>query len=130
MLKEIASHVTNAALLGNRETSGAGRCSLLSGRASGAGPRQAIPSERKPGASIDSTPWLKVKNPEAPAVKREDRGRLGQVGNPARAVALFTWTATAPQPLTLNVAVQKLRAQRGAFSLLRRVSKKKARCRG
>jgi hypothetical protein len=72
MLKEIAPHVTNAALLGNRKTSEAGRCSLLSGRASGAGPRQAIPSERKPGATIDSTPWLKVKNPEAPAVKCEE----------------------------------------------------------
>ena len=46
MLKEIAPHVTNAALLGNRKASVAGRYSFLSGRASGAGPRQAIPSER------------------------------------------------------------------------------------
>ena len=39
--------------------------------------------------------------------RSEARGRrgLGQVGNAAQAVALFVWTATAPQPLTLNVAV-------------------------
>ena len=78
MLKEIAPQVTYAALLGNRKASGAGRCSFLSGRASGAGPRQAIASERKPGATTDSTPWLKVKNPEAPAVKREEEEDWGR----------------------------------------------------
>jgi len=78
MLKEIAPHVTNAALLGNRKASVAGRYSFLSGRASGAGPRQAIASERKPGATTDSTPWLKVKNPEASAVNREEEEDWGR----------------------------------------------------
>ena len=95
MLKEIAPHVTNAALLGNRKASVAGRYSFLSGRASGAGPRQAIPSER----NLDRLDSLAESQKSGSAgSKTRRRGRLGQVGNPARAVALFTWTATAPSP--------------------------------
>src|SRR5262249_56346356 len=60
-----------------------------------------------------------TQKPESASGEARGRGRLGQVGNPARAIALFAWTATAPQPLTLNVAVQKLCVRPRSFSFCR-----------
>src|SRR5262249_11206160 len=63
--------------------------------------------------------WLNVKKPESAGSEARGRGGLGPVGNSARAVALFAWTATAPQPLTLKVAVQKLCVRPRSFSFCR-----------
>src|SRR5262249_18605704 len=63
--------------------------------------------------------WLNVKKRESDGSEARGRGGLGPVGNSARAVALFAWTATAPQPLTLKVAVQKLCVRPRSFSFCR-----------